>query len=777
MTEQLVKLRRNAGAGNSLPDGLTPSVRQILFKNIFTLFNLINITLALLLIIAGEPKNALFVGVAVISTFMSSFQELRAKQTLDKLSILRKGKVKAIRDGAETELDPDELVLDDIMCLSAGNQVCADAVIVKTDGLEANEALLTGEADNVRKHEGDPVLSGSFITTGTAFARVTAVGAESYAAALTVEAKKQKTKKSQLIRMLNAIIRILTFVIVPVGALLYYTEIRSGIGASGAILGAAAAMTGIIPQGLILLTGVTLTVGAVGLSRRGALVQSLYSIETLARANVLCLDKTGTMTDGTLVFERLIPQEGFNEEDSRRALSRLNAALMDSNATALALRDAFTLSDDSMKAACTVPFSSERKWSGAFFEDTGSVILGAPNFVFPGQDSPFGDEAGRLASEGYRVLCLAYAEECLPEDRRLPDGLRCMALVILSDNVRADAPDTFRFFAGQGMTLKVISGDDPRAASAIAKQAGVPGSDKAVDMSCLNENSNLSKIVEDYTVFGRVSPRQKRDLIRALRQNGHVSCMTGDGVNDVLAMKEADCSVAMEGGSVAARSICDFVLMTSDFSAMIDVLNEGRRVINNIEKISTLYLVRTIYSIILAVLYIFLPFSYPFGPVQMTAINTIIVGVPTFFLALRADRKKPEGKFLNGILEGSLPAALIIVLEVLAVQFAQLKYGLSPLAASTITVFLIGSIGFAVLCTVARPINTWIVSMLAALAAAYFALFSLSDFIRGIFSLENILRLDALIYLPLLFGGLSLFILLRWGIQKYRIFCEKNLTI
>ena len=390
LSSRLVKARRDAGAVNTASDRLTPSIAEILFKNIFTLFNFINAALAVLLVVVGEPKNALFVGVALVSTIMNAFQELRAKQTLDRLSIFRKGKVTVVRDGRESVIEPEELVLDDIVRLSAGDQVYADAVLISSDGLETNESLLTGEADNVSKKNGDTVLSGSFATSGTAAARVTAVGADSYAAALTAEAKKEKTKKSRLMRMLDGIIRILTVVIIPVGALLFFTEVRSGIGNTGAILSAAAAMTGMIPQGLVLLTGVTLAVGAVSLSRRKALAQSLYSIETLARTDVLCLDKTGTMTDGALIFERLIVQEGFGGEEAEEAMVRLNGALRDNNATARSLRGAFPPAEGGSEAAVSIPFSSDRKWSGAFFEETGSIILGAPSFLFAGGMSLFG---------------------------------------------------------------------------------------------------------------------------------------------------------------------------------------------------------------------------------------------------------------------------------------------------------------------------------------------------------------------------------------------------
>ncbi|MDR0325544.1 MAG: HAD-IC family P-type ATPase [Oscillospiraceae bacterium] len=743
LTAEQVRRRVAAGAVNIQPQGLTPTAGRIYRKNILTLFNIINLTLALLLIVAGQPQNALFLGVAIVNTTLGIVQELRSKKTLDRLSILNQSAVTAMRDGKAVSLNPGEIVQDDVLLISAGGQIAADAVVLESEGLEVNEALLTGESDNIPKRRGDTVLSGSFSVAGSATVRVTAVGSSSFATALTAEAKKVKEQTSHLMRVLKGIIRVLTMVIVPIGALLFYTQYRAGGDITEALLGAAAAMTGMIPQGLVMLTGVTLTVSAVSLAKRKALVQSLPGIETLARVDVLCLDKTGTITDGTLTFEQTVLMEGYSKEEVSAAVAGLMGALRDDNLTATALRAEFGAARG-LSALYTVPFSSARKWSGASIAVQGgpvSYILGAPAFVFPSAE-PL-PQARLLSEQGYRVLCLARSSVLL-RDGTLPDDLSCMALLALSDTVRHDAPDTFRFFAGQGVTLKVISGDDPLTVSHIAAKAGIAGAERAVDMSRVT--GDLTFLVEENTVFGRVSPSQKRELIRALKGNGHVTCMTGDGVNDVIAMKEADCGVAMINGSAAARSASDFVLMTSDFSAMIHILNEGRRVINNIECVAALYLLQTIYATLLSLAYIILPYPFPYVPLQMTPVGFLTVGLPSFFLALRRNYHKPRDRFVAGILEHSLPAALTVLFNILILQAAGIMFELGQGEISTMNVFCIGIVAFTLLLRISRPVNIYMGVLLSVLGAAFAALFLLGG---GFFALDSLFSRNAFFYLPL----------------------------
>ncbi len=751
LTTEQVRQRIAAGAVNTQPDGLTPSVGKIFRKNILTLFNLINATLAVLLIVVRKPENALFIIIAVCNTALGIFQELRSKRTLDKLAILGKHTVTVMRDGKPVPVDQSELVLDDVVYLSSGEQICADAVILESEGLEVNEALLTGEADNIRKNENDSVLSGSFVTAGNACARLTAVGGKSFATALTVEAKKLKTKTSRLMRTLKAIIRTLTIIIIPVGALLFYTQYHLDKDIQEAVVSAAAGMTGMIPQGLVMLTGVTMTVSALSLARRKALVQSLSSIETLARADVLCLDKTGTITDGTLSFEELLPMEGFTEEDARAAMADLLTALRDDNATAKALREHFK-GARTAQATHNVPFSSARKWSGATFGGRGSLVMGAPAFIFRRGDEPFFERVRELSAQGFRVLCLACSEQGL-HNETLPGDLRCMALLTLSDSVRFNAPDTFRFFAEQGVTLKVISGDDPLTVSHIAAKAGIAGAERVVDMSQV-KGTDFSRIAEDAVVFGRVSPAQKRDLLKAMKANGHTTCMTGDGVNDVLAMKESDCSVAMVNGSAAARDASDFVLMSSDFSAMINVLNEGRRVINNIERVAALFLLQTSYATLLSLIFTFLPFPYPYQPLQMTPVNMLTVGVPSFFLALRVNFRKPENRFIKGILELSVPAALTVVLNVLIIQLAGVLFDLTQQETATMHLFLIGIVGFALIYRIAQPLNKAMILMMSLLGVVYLCVFIFGGWY---FELTGLFTRNAFFYLPLALSAHRMF--------------------
>jgi cation-transporting ATPase E len=765
LTSEEVRLRRAAGACNIQPDNLTKSVGAIVWSNILTPFNLINFLIAAAILTVAVnlrswevAKNALFFGIAVCSAAMGIFQELRSKKALDKLAILSKAKIKVIRDGKQMEIHQEELVLDDIVLLSTGNQVCADSVALSPEGLEVDESLLTGEADRVPKKEGDKVLSGSFITAGRAYARVLSVGADNYATSLTVAAKKEKKPQTPLMRTLNTIIRALTLAIFPLGALLFYMQFTQSRDLDASVLGSAAAMLGMIPEGLVLLTGVTLTVGALKLSQNKALVQSLPSIETLARTDVLCLDKTGTITDGALSFEELIPCGAFSQDECAQALAELLAAVHDTNATASALRRVFSSRDISWKATEKLPFSSARKLSAVSFDGRGSVVLGAPKYIFPegGQDCL--KAAGERAAMGQRVLCLAKSGGAISKDGELPGDWLPMALVLLSDTVRREAAGTFKFFKDEGLTLKVISGDDPLTVSAAAKKAEIEGSQNYIDMSEYGETDDFSKIVEEFTVFGRVSPVQKRGLILALKQNGHTACMTGDGVNDVLAMKEADCSVAMINGSDAARGASDFVLMSSDFSSMIKVLREGRRVINNIETVASMYLVKTIYSALLSLIYAFLPFQYPFSPIQMTPINILIVGVPSFLFALRGNYEKPRGKFIPNVLENAIPAALTVVFNILAVQCVSLAFALPEIQTSTMNVLLTGAVGVVLLTRVGRPVTKLIKYTIIALAAAFVLVFIL---FRQFFSLDMIISRNVFFYGPLIYVSIRIFAFLE----------------
>jgi cation-transporting ATPase E len=743
-----------AGAFNRRPEGITPSVRRIVLKNCLTLFNLINLFLAaLILAVGGNVFNVLFIGVVICNTGMGIFQELRAKKTLDRLTVLARSGAEVVRGGVLANIPQESIVLDDIMHLSAGDQILADGVVVSEKGLETDESLLTGESDRIRKAEGASVLSGSFVTAGQARVRVTAVGEGSYANSITADAKKRRKNRSRLLWMLNMIIRILAVIIIPLGALLFYYDWVGGRGIEDtvtAVLGTSAAVVGMIPGGLILLTGVTLTVGAMNLARKKALVQSLPAIETLARADVLCLDKTGTITDGSMALEKIEPAGDFTGERVEKAVSELMGALQDQNATARVLRRSLGESAD-WRPIAALPFNSDRKWSGATFEGRGSYLLGSPAIVLEGTGSPAYIQANRYAAQGLRVLCLAFTEAPIT-GTGLPEGLGCAALILIADTIREDAAETFRYFAEEGVALKVISGDNPRTAGAVAARAGLEGAERSIDMSTVGD-ADFAAIVEEYTVFGHVTPRQKQELVRAMRKNGRTVCMTGDGVNDILAMREADCSVAMAGGSPAARNASDFVLLSQSFSAMTGVLMEGRRVVNNIERVAALYLVNTIFSVILSLIYAFLPYPYPYITNQMTPVNFLTTNVPAFFLALQTSYGRPRGRFFSNIFEHAFPAGLTVVFNTLYLQLAGYCFGLGDAEVSTMVVLLCGVVGFFLLVRVAGPMDRFMRTLTATMAGIFVVLFAFAGtpLVLRPFALADIMNRNAFFYLPLFY--------------------------
>lgn len=764
-----VAKRIEAGAVNSGGKGLTPGVAEIIFKNTFTLFNFVYAFIAVALVMTDNSSHMMFIWVSVTNTLLGVVQELWAKRALDKLAVLAKASVSVVRDGKTAKIAQEEVTLDDIMLLSAGSQVCADAVVVKSDLLEMDESLLTGESERIRKFEGDSVLSGSYVTSGRAYARVVSVGEESYAHSLIAEAKKQKKKIPKLQSILKRIIMVLTIVIFPLGAALFAVKYNRGEDFQNVILGTATSVLGMIPAGLIVLTGVTMSVGALKLSQKKALVQSLPNIETLARTDVLCLDKTGTITDGTLAFEYMETYNNIPEENIKLTVSELMGALNDANATAKALADAFGKTEN-WPVAARVPFSSERKWSGAAFSGMGSYIIGSPNIVFFDRQADFLDKANEEAQKGMRALCVAYSPDEITGGQ-LPDRLYCMALLFISDRIRENAADTFRYFAEEEIIIKVISGDNPRTVAAIAEKAGLENTG-AIDMSSLQKEADYMEIAEKFTVFGHVSPQQKQRLVAALKKNGHTVCMTGDGVNDILAMRDSDCSVAMAAGNDAARSACDFVLMSDDFGAMAEVLREGRRIINNIEKISAIFLVKTIYSVLLTLIYIFLPYPYPFFPLQMMPVNELTIGIPSFFLALQANYARPAGQMLTKIIEHTLPAAITVIINTMYIQIAGILFEIPAAESSTMVVFLLGVVGFYLMIQLADPFTWRIKLMVGLLFSAFllsFVFFNpLASFLFGEESpvFEGLLGKNVFFYLPLVYFSYYVHSLLGGACRK-----------
>lgn len=698
-----VNERLHAGYYNKESTLPTKSIGRIVRDNVCTLFNLINIILAAAVLYVGSYKNMLFMGVVLCNIAIGIFQEVRAKRTVDKLSIISASKVKAIRSGCVREVDVNEIVLDDVLELQNGNQVPTDCIVLE-GACDVNESLLTGESDAIHKKQGDTLLSGSFLVSGKCRTRAEHVGDDNYASTVFSGAKYIKKVNSEIMRTLNKIIKIISIAIIPVAALLFFNQLDiAGTNFQSVVVNTVAAIIGMIPEGLILLTSTVLAVGIIRLARHKVLVQELYCIETLARVDVLCLDKTGTITEGRMELKDVIPVGGCGREEADRALNALTSALDDNNPTFDAIKGKYRGKSD-LAVSETVPFSSDKKWSGAAFGEQGAFVIGAAEFIF--RDIPEEVKA-RLSeySAGYRVLVLARAENGFHENGSLPDRLVPMALLIIKDVIRKDAKQTLDFFEKQGVELKIISGDNVQTVSGIAKEAGLKKYGNFVDATTLKTPEDIKAAAEEYTIFGRVTPTQKKDLICALKAGGHTVAMTGDGVNDVLALKEADCSVAMASGTDAARNVSQLVLLNSDFSSMPKVVAEGRRSINNIQRSASLFLVKTIYSSILALLFVFLDFKYPFEPIQMTLLSAFTIGLPSFVLALEPNSDRIRGNFFINVISKSIPAALTVILNIVFVMIATYVFGLTHLQSSTIAVMLTGFTGLMLLFKISLPFN------------------------------------------------------------------------
>jgi cation-transporting ATPase E len=769
LSEEAVQERYRNGQYNQEVEDLSRTTAQIIRENSLTLFNFINLFLAVAVFLVGYPKNALFFWIIIVNTAIGVIQEIHAKRTIDRLSLVNKTKVSVLRDKQIMKLYQEELVLGDILYLTLGNQVPSDAIVVYTDGLEVDESLLTGESDNISKGVGDPLMSGSFITAGVAYAEVTAVGEDNFVAKLSKEAKSEKPSTSELMRSLNLLIRGLTFAIIPIGLLLFWSQYLSTQSVGKSVLGVSGALISMIPEGLMLLTSVAFAVGAANLAKKKTLIQRLSCIETLARVDTICLDKTGTITDGTLSFKELLVQAPFDQPTVENILGQLMTGLSDQNATAEALRARFPLNQKQWEVTSVWPFSSARKWSGVSFNHTETYVMGAPEFIYTTVPEEIQALIQLYSQKGHRVLVLVGFSETLTA-AVLPAKMETLAVLVLSDTIRENAVETFSYFEKEDVTLKVISGDNPITVANIAKNAGIFEAEKFVDMSALPEEVDYRKLVEETTVFGRVTPHQKKALIVALKGNGHTTCMTGDGVNDILSLREADVSVAMASGSEAARAAADVVLLDSDFSNMIQVLHEGRRVINNIERVAAMYMVKTIYSAILAVTFIFLALPYPFAPLQLTPINTLTVGLPSFILALKPSYERIKGHFLTNILQISLPGALTVIFNILVLQLAGAWFGLSHAEVSTMCVLVTGCIGFQVLERVAKPLDIKRKIMVWLLLASFIACFLLFG---EFFMYTTLFTRNVLFYLPLILGSRAIFDIITKIVTYVMHFYEK----
>lgn len=688
-------------------DVKTKSIKRIFAENIFSLFNIVNFILAAAVIMVGSYKNVLFMGIIICNTLIGIIQAIRSKLTVDKLSIMVSNKVTVIRDGQEREIGINQIVLDDIIILKRGNQIPSDSILLEGN-LSVNESLLTGESDLVSKKAGEMLFSGSFVSSGECVAKVVHVGKDNYATKINNSAKYIKKVKSEIMTTLNKIIKFVSIVIFPVGVLLFCNQyFRGDIPFDDAIVSTVAALIGMIPEGLVLLTSTVLAVAVIRLSKYKVLVQELYCIENLARVDVLCLDKTGTITNEEMEIEKIhILGEHTKEKEDKlnRALGSIAKYTDDDNATIMAFANYYKDKNTGFqKPQRFISFSSEKKWSGAVLADGTSIVMGAGEFILKDRYSLISGEIEKIGGI-YRVLTVAQVQGFDDNDNIIGEPSP-LALVLIMDKIRPEAPQTIKYFTEQGVTLKVISGDNVNTVSNIAKAAGIPNAHMAVDATTLETDEDINNAVEKYAVFGRVTPHQKLKFVKALQRHKHTVAMTGDGVNDVLALKEADCSVAMASGSDAARNVAQLVLINNDFSAMPRVVAEGRRSINNIQRSASLFFVKTLFSMMLSVIFLFVNMRYPFEPIQMSLFGAFAIGLPSFVLALEPNKERVTGNFLLNILSRAIPGAVTIVLNIILLCIVSSIWQITDAQVSTIATIITSFTGVMLIIRICIPFN------------------------------------------------------------------------
>lgn len=728
LTSAEAEERVKNGLSNGDMDVKTKSVKRIFFDNIFTFFNLINTALAVLVLITGSIRNVLFMGIIISNIAIGILQELRSKRVIDKLSIISAPKARLLRDGKEVTLPVSDIVVDDIMLLSAGMQVCADAEVADGE-CEANESLVTGESDAISKKIGDKLISGSFIVSGSVKARATHVGAQSTSGKITSGAKYIKKRSSEMMNAIDTIIRIIAFCIIPFGVVLFLKAfLMIKLSFEDGVVSTVAALIALIPEGLVLLTSIALAISSIRLARKQTLCQDLYCVEALARVDVLCLDKTGTITEGSQEIVEIVSLD--KKFDVKGALGAFAAAFKDANPTLAAIAEKFPEKPD-VPLKRTIAFSSGRKWSAAEFDGLGSIVVGAPSFVLGDAYDSIKDKLDSFTENGLRTLVVTQSDKPLGENA-LPDGITAKAIIVMSDKIRESAPEVFKYFKEQGVALKVISGDDPKTVSAIAIRAGLDNAENYVDMTTVSDEE-LPELVEKCSVFGRVTPDKKLAIIKALKANGHKTAMTGDGVNDVPALRESDCSVTVQAGSDAARAVSQIVLMNNDFASMPLVVQEGRRCINNIQRSAALFLTKTIFAFLMAVAFLFLPYEYPFKPIQMTLVSALAIGAPSFLLALEPNFSLVKGSFLENVMRKAAPGGIAVALGIGLVMVSRAVFGFPAEEISTMVLLLMGAAFFGALWSICLPFNKTRAVMFTILAAAFCLVPAVSAQLREFF--------------------------------------------
>lgn len=771
LTAQQVQEHRMHGWTNQPVDPPSKTTKEIIQENVFTYFNLIFLVLAVLLCLVGSFRDLTFLPVIVLNTLIGIIQETRAKKVLDNLTMLNAPHAMVIRDGKKSQINAEDLVIDDIVIFEAGNQVCADAEVCAGE-VQVNESLLTGESDEITKRKGDQLMSGSFIVSGQCHARLDKVGADSYISRLTLEAKAmQNTEQSEMIRSLDKLVKWVGVAIIPIGIILFIQAfVFQGEGFQSSVTSMIAAVIGMIPEGLYLLASVALAVSSIRLAQKKVLLHDMKCIETLARVNVLCVDKTGTITENTMEVQDVIPTKEY-EEGELRPLSELlgdfTAAQSSDNITMEAMKRYFKIASGK-KAVAKTGFSSASKYSSVTFEEA-SYVLGAPEFVLKEQYENYEEAISAHASKGARVLVFGTAKE-EPDGKPLKEAVTPLAYVLLANPIRQEAKETFTYFAEQGVEVKVISGDNPLTVSEVAKEAGIAGAERYVDASTLHKEEEMRAAVLNNAVFGRVTPNQKRKFVQILKEEGKTVAMTGDGVNDVLALKDADCSIAMASGSDAAAQASQLVLLESDFSCMPEVVLEGRRVVNNIQRSASLFLVKNIFSFLLSLVSFVFMFTYPLEPSQISLISMFTIGVPAFFLALEPNKNIIKGHFLTNVFLKALPAALTDVLAVGALVIFGRTFGVSSADISTAATMLLSIVGFMILYTISAPMN---VLRGVILGGCIVGLLFCSIFLNDLFAITGMTTKCVMLFVVFAIATEPVLRYLTWLIGKLRFYYKR----